>query len=293
MINIERNKQLEANCYCKQQLTRIGYGLQPLKESENYFSRFTEGTAIFNRNDVLLLSNHITCLAEFGNAESKLELLTNDTDYADMDSIRLDSIKGIKPNNFIYSLIDLLKYKTLSLNQRLSEQKQNNEENGKLAVLTLLLNDDSILELDFSNELHCTHDSIAITEEEMFLFIPNVVKITKLHTKTISPKGTREMILTNNFAEILKELFYFVNRTLILDYNVMSSLKRCILFDKQVLEIQENGRRGISLTSYSINKFNYDFPDAILCTSDSFRDINTRITEYAEKFLIPLDRKRR
>lgn len=288
MINLQSNKQLETTCSYKSQLSRIAYALQPLRADAHYFCRFIDGTCFFNKNEVILLGNHITCIAEYGEDETKVKLLTNQEDYNS-----IEAITGVRQNNFLYSLIDILKYKTLFLNQRLSEQNQSKEENGKYASLSLLLNDESLLELQFSNELRCLSNGVDITEEEMFILLEKAVKITKLHTKTISPKGTREMILTNHFAEILKELFYFANRTLILDYNVTSSLKRCILFDKQVLEIQENIRGGITLTSYSINKFNYGFPDSILCTADSLRDINTKITEYAEQQHISLDRKRK
>lgn len=288
MINLQSKKPLETTCSYKSQLSRIAYALQPLRADTHYFCRFIDGTCIFNKNEVILLGSRITCLAEYGEEQMQLKLLTNQEDYSS-----IEDITGVRPNNFLYSLVDLLKYKTLLLNQRLSEQNQNNEDNGKFASLTLLLEEENILELSFSNELRCLSNGVEITEEEMLSLLEKAVKITKLHTKTVSPKGTREMILTNHFAEILKELFYFANRTLILDYNITSSLKRCILFDKQVLEIQENIRGGITLASYSINKFNYGFPDSILCTSDSLRDINTRITEYAEQQHISLDRKRR
>ena len=136
---------------------------------------------------------------------------------------------------------------------------------GKFATLTLLLEDESNLELQFDYDIICTHNGSNITQEEMYSLLQNAIKIARLHTKTVSPKGTREMILTNHFAEILKEFFYFINRTLILDYDITSSnMKRCILFDKQVLEIQMNHRGGITLTSYSVNKFSYGFPDSIL-----------------------------
>lgn len=285
MINLKGTKSSDITPSYKPQLSRISYTLQPLREDLNYFCRFIDGVGIFNKNEVILLGDKITCLVEHGSTDLKVDLLTNQEGY---------SIKEVKPNNFIYSIVEILKFKTLLLNQRLSEQKQSNDENGKFATLTLLLEDESNLELQFDYDIICTHNGSNITQEEMYSLLQNAIKIARLHTKTVSPKGTREMILTNHFAEILKEFFYFINRTLILDYDITSSnMKRCILFDKQVLEIQMNHRGGITLTSYSVNKFSYGFPDSILCTSDSLRDINEKITDYAENTGISLDRKRR
>lgn len=300
MINLKDIESLKYNCSYKSQLSRISYALHPLRERKGYYCYFLEGVGIFNKNDVVLLGNKVTCFVEYIDESNNIhfELITNNTNYKDTENI-VDTFLTENKNTFLYSLIELFKYKTLRLNSRISEQKQDINENGKSAILTLLLKDNSTLELNFEHDLVCTYikedlTKTQVTEQELLELIKNNDKILQLTTRTVSPRGSREIILKNNFTDILRELFYFINRTLILDYSISTNeMRRCIVFDKQVVEIQMTSKNCIAMTTYSINKFNYGFPDSIICNTDSIKDINYKIMEYADEHNIHIDRKRR
>lgn len=273
------------NVVVNKQLTRLGYDINNLRNESSFDLLMVEGTCILTNNNVLFLGEKLTGVATvkktgkyliFTNDESVKNLYEGMTDSNVYTSNFLNKNGTKNPFLFFCSLLELLIHKSLmSETDRVEKQEQ-----YKAAVLHFT-GDTYSIDVSLDKEITAKVNNLA-SQEVMIVHDLLAIKNLLHHVNTLisidmvasTSKGCRKVTIEGILPYIFKELFFYLNKTIVAEYIQDNGyIKKLFIFDKCVVEVAKPNGNNIAIITYSINKLPDDYPSNIYLESISYKDL--------------------
>lgn len=260
-------------------LRKMGYKIQTLCSKNSFNLKFYEGTCFIKSGDIELIGDRILCLVTYFKEDSpelQKEIFTNCHEYIDVDINDIDRIMLQDNLTFFKNIVHALYTKIKFTNKN---------------ALIDFISDNFKMELNINKTLSAKiitdkENLNILNYNEILDFLNRVKSISKFQTVTITNKGCKKTcIIENSISETLKELYNFMNKTLILDYKLEDNqLTRCYLCEHHILELRPYSYGHCKICRYPLSKLSEDYPISISFTFNNLRTIQDRIVkDYNER----------
>lgn len=273
--------------FCKG-LKKLGYKIQALYSKNSFDIRFYEGTCFIKYDDIELIGNRILCLVTYfedNSLEYKEEVFTNCYEYMDIDIEKID-IKMLQNNSsFFKSIVSALFTKIKYTDKSAFIEFASDDFKMDLKMTRTI---DAKITTDIDEMITSNYD-------EIIALLSKIKTINKFQTIIITNKGCKKTcIIENSIIEVLRELYNFMNKTLILDYiSKDNKYIRRYLFEHQVLEIKQYSYGPCKIYTYPLSKLVEEYPISISFTFSTIKSIQEKLIKDYNRRNMPIFKERK
>lgn len=261
----------------QEQLTRMGYYIQCMRNKARFDLTMLGGTCIMVKNNVKLLGDTVLCAVS---TETDDAMYTNNHNLHNELSNRPITSNEYLSGTFFTSLVDLLIFKTQTTN--------NSKDNYKVAKISLGNLQEEIINIviDSTTVSACylhngEEENISATSYEsmhkLLSIVQRMTSIRSFRMITKSNTNLREVYVEGVLSNILKELFIYFNKTIVLEYKQKdNTTKKVYCFDKQFITTEETSR-NVNIITSSMNKLPNEYPSNIYLEEIMTKDLLNRL----------------